>query len=511
MKGQRQVLLACAAAALCVAAPSSARTFDGPAPTAEYDVGYASPHALRVVGGHVDGRIPALRIVRVRMSAAQAANAGRARGIRFVQRVRRRVDETEPGLQAATGKTSAWEWQFAATHEDTVPDSVLRAASNVTIAVVDTGADLTAPDIAAKSPTVWNERTGTTDVHDTIGHGTFVAALAAGSDTNNEGIAGFGGDAKLMIIKAGAGDGSLTDADEASAITYAVDHGARVINLSFGGTTTTITEKNAIDYAASHGVLIVAAAGNEHLVGNAAFYPAALLQPLGSKGVGGVGLAVGASTDSGAAASFSNTGTYISLAAPGVGVFSDVSSLSSSSVFPRVALPGSQAGLYGYGSGTSFAAPEVAGAAALVMAANPDLGPADVARVLKESASGNGAWTPDLGFGVINVGAAVALASGTKAAAAVSGLRLSAHVARKRVVLTATLSSQTPAVSSAGRPVAFERKVHGKWQRITTVRTDGAGHAVARLAKAKSAMIFRARWVGADDLTAAMSKTLTVR
>ena len=514
MKGQSRVLLACAAVALFVTAQASARTFDGPASTAEYNVGYSGAHALRVVvaraDGVVDGRIPALRIARVRMSTSDVARASDVRGIRFVQLVRRRVDETEPGLQAATGKSAAWEWQFASAHEDTVPDQVLRAASAVTIAVIDTGADLSAPDIAAKSPAVWSQRSGSTDVRDTVGHGTFVAALAAGSVTNGEGIAGFGGDAKLMVIKAGAGDGSLTDADEAAAITYAVDHGARIINLSFGGTATTTTEKNAIDYAANHGVLIVAAAGNEHLAGNPSFYPAALLQPIGSKGVGGVGLAVGASTDLGGRASFSNTGTYISLAAPGDGVFSAVSADSPASAFPRVALPGSLHGLYGYGSGTSFAAPEVSGAAALVMAANPQLGAIDVARVLKESASGDGTWNSDLGYGVINVAAAVALATGTKAESAVAGLRLSARVAKKRFALTATLSSQLPAVPSAGRAITFERNVHGKWKRITTMRTDAAGRAQATLVRAKGATKWRALWAGADDLAAATSKTLKV-
>ena len=125
-----------------------------------------------------------------------------------------------------------------------------------------------------------------------------------------------------MIIKAGAGDGSISDVDEAAAISYAVDHGARIINLSFGGTTTSTTEMNAIDYATSHGVLVVAAAGNHYLNGNQTIYPAALVQPLESKGTGGTGLAVAASTDTGARAAFSSTGTYISLAAPGDGVFS---------------------------------------------------------------------------------------------------------------------------------------------------------------------------------------------
>src|SRR5205814_7488323 len=116
---------------------------------------------------------------------------------------------------------------------------------------------------------------------------------------------------------------------------------------SLGGPSTTSTERRAIDYAATNGVLIVAAAGNEFQSGNPVEYPAALLQPLGSKGVGGRGLSVGASTTSGSRASFSNTGTYVSLVAPGENVFSALSTSSSTSNFPRVALPGSLSGLYG--------------------------------------------------------------------------------------------------------------------------------------------------------------------
>ena len=178
-----------------------------------------------------------------------------------------------------------------------MPDWVLRAASAVTIAVIDTGADLSAPDLAAKNPVVVQPRaTGRATCATRVGHGTFVAALAAGSVTNGEGIAGFGGDAKLMSSRPERATARFTDVDEAAAIAYAVDHGARIINLSFGGTTTTATERSAIDYAAAHGVLVVAAAGNDYASGNPALYPAALVQPLGSNGVGGIGLAVGAST-----------------------------------------------------------------------------------------------------------------------------------------------------------------------------------------------------------------------
>ncbi len=122
--------------------------------------------------------------------------------------------------------------------------------------------------------------------------------------TNGDGIAGFGGDAQLLVVKAGPGDGTFTDVDEAAGITYAIDHGARIINLSFGGAGTTSIERNAVRYAIDHGALVVAAAGNEFGRGNPVEYPAALLQPVGSDGAGGAGLSVGASTQTGHAGPF---------------------------------------------------------------------------------------------------------------------------------------------------------------------------------------------------------------
>lgn len=157
-------------------------------------------------------------------------------------------------------------------------------------------------------------------------------------------------------------------------------------------------------------------------LGNPVEYPAAHLQPEGSKGRGGRGLSVAASDMAGRRAGFSNTGSWISLAAPGESVFGAVSSASSPSAYPRVPLPGSTAGLYGFASGTSFAVPQVAGAAALVWAANPALSATEVAEILKETASGHGTWNSELGFGVIDVASAVAKAQGGDVDG--SGLRL---------------------------------------------------------------------------------------
>jgi subtilisin family serine protease len=269
--------------------------------------------------------------------------------------------------------------------------------------VIDTGADLLAPSLAAKSPMTWNVVDGGGTVHDAVGHGTFVASLAAGAVSGASGMSGFGGDARLMIVQANRGATEFTDLDEANAIVWAVDHGANIVNLSLGGPQTSQVERNAISYATQHGVLLVAAAGNSAEQGNSTVYPAAL--------IGTTGLVVGASTTLGARASFSTTGSYVDVLAPGVDVLGALATGISSTYFRPVALPGAIGG-YAYGSGTSYAAPEVAGAAALVWAANPSLDAAGVAATLEGTAAGQGVWTKDLAFGTVDVAAAVQRATG---------------------------------------------------------------------------------------------------
>jgi subtilisin family serine protease len=399
-------------------------------------VGYSSEGALRRAvaqsGSRVVRRIRALHVAVLRTPPAAARVLDGLSGIRYSERPVLRRELVDPAVVPAPVAGGAYEWQYAAARENLVPASVARAASAITVAVIDTGADVSAPDLAAKTPATWSVRGNSSDVTDTYGHGTFVSSLAAGSTTNAEGVAGFGGDAKLLAVQASAPDGTFTDVDESAAIVYAVDHGAKIINMSFGGPATSPAEQSAISYAAAHGVLLVAAAGNSGQSGNQPSYPAALLQPLGSSGQGGIGLAVAASNLSGGRAAFSNYGSYISLAAPGENVFGALSSSADPGYWPRQSLPGSAAGIYGYGSGTSFSSPEVAGAAALVWAANPGLRATEVAEILEQSASGRGGWNQDTGYGVLDAAAAVARAQGTSVAVPTvslggtrSGLRVS--------------------------------------------------------------------------------------
>ena len=241
--------------------------------------------------------------------------------------------------------------------------AAVRETTLVELAVIDTGADLSSPALRGRHPLTYDVLTHRTNVQDVNGHGTLVASIAAAAS----------GDARLLIIKAGSSSGAFSDANEATAIRYAVDHGAKVINVSIGGPTTSRTERSAVAYAIAHGVLLVAPAGNGY--GTTATYPAALL--------GNAGLAVAASTQSGAHAAFSNSGPWVSIAAPGEN---------------------------GSASGTSLAAPLVAGAAALVWSVRPSLTARQVVSILEETASGDGMWSPELGWGVVDVAAALARA-----------------------------------------------------------------------------------------------------
>ena len=500
---------------------SSAQILAPETAVVSYRSGAALRRALRRYPARIVRRLPDVRSVEVRPADPNAFAAGvrGLSGIASVETPEPRFSAGEPGLTAMYSAGIPYQWQYAATRATDVPDDVLRAASSVKIAVIDTGADVTAPDLAAKSPETYNIFNGGADVRDVHGHGTFVASIAGGSVSNGEGIAGSGGDAQLLLIQTGRSDGSFTDVDEADAIVYAVNHGAKVINLSIGGTETSSVERKALDYAGDNGVLVVAAAGNEFEAGNPVEFPAALLQPVGSKGRGGIGLSVGATTKSGARASFSNTGSWISIAAPGENVLGAVSSDSKARNWPRYPLPGSTHGLYGFASGTSFAAPQVAGAAALVWAANPALTRDQVSWILKRTASGDARWTKGLGYGILDVGRAVATARNggqiVPPARAFSALRIAGpgrrHMRRTRIRIRARLRSQLSAISPAGRRVSLQVRRNGRWYRVARARTKAGGRVMLRARLRPGRYVLRVKYAGAPELTAATSGRLLVR
>src|SRR5256884_2485393 len=179
---------------------------------------YRSPQALKTLlartGFKVTRNLPALHSVEV---------VGATVGSRPVRRyLSSQPESTEPGVRDMYWAGVPYEWQYTAAHLDQVPDSVLRAAAKIKIAVIDTGVDLRQPDIAAKNPQVYSviHPKNRSDVRDYYGHGTFVASLAAGSVTNGEGIAGFRRDAQLLCVPVAHPDGSISHVDWAARIAY---------------------------------------------------------------------------------------------------------------------------------------------------------------------------------------------------------------------------------------------------------------------------------------------------
>lgn len=227
----------------------------------------------------------------------------------------------------------------------------------------------------------WDFFSGTNKPWDYDGHGTFVTGLIAARRDNGVGIAGIDPNAKIMVLKALNSFGHTRASFIAEAVLYAANHGARVINLSVGGKKTTRAEQKAIAYAVSKGVVVVVAAGNEG-VDVEDFGPASF----------DTVVTVAATDATDRRAPFSNWGRGIDLAAPGVDILSLrarrtdlMRDLPGTEYTPGSAFVGTDHRYYRT-SGTSFAAPIVAGTASLLFSRNPDLTAEQVVRMLLHSA-----------------------------------------------------------------------------------------------------------------------------
>ncbi len=257
----------------------------------------------------------------------------------------------------------------------------LPSMQEVLVAVIDTGVDSKHPDLAnsmwqnageigldingndKKSNGIdddnngyiddwqgWNFVDGNNNPADDQAHGTHLTGIIAAGVNNGFGIAGIAPNARILPVKVLDKTGYGSYDQVAEGIVYATDMGARVINLGFGGTGSSELLQNAVDYALAHNVLVVASAGND---GKATTY-----YPGGYPGV----LAVSAVDNNGYWANFSSSGDHISLAAPGLGIYSTT--------------PG---GFYRSMSGTSMAAAQVSGVAAL-LASQPQFADANTLR-----------------------------------------------------------------------------------------------------------------------------------
>ncbi|MGV3522929.1 MAG: S8 family peptidase [Candidatus Sericytochromatia bacterium] len=259
---------------------------------------------------------------------------------------------------------------------------------NVTIAVIDSGADLSHPDLQPNLVNGYNVLSqGQTPPQDDNGHGTHASGIAAAAGDNRIGVTGACPRCKLMPIKALDANGSGTGFDVAVGLIWAVDNGAQVINMSLGGEESDPTLERAVKYALARGSTVVVAAGNNST--DVPMYPAAL------PGV----ISVGSVDVSRARSSFSNYGTWVSIMAPGSQILSTMPmgtvSMNTTEGYRNE---------YDLMDGTSMAAPMVAGVVGLIKSRYPQLSPAQIKTRIEGTAIdlGGGGFDPEYGNGMID-------------------------------------------------------------------------------------------------------------
>lgn len=255
---------------------------------------------------------------------------------------------------------------------------------SVTIAVIDSGVDLDHPDLVHRLQKGYNVLADNDIPQDDNGHGTHVAGIIASEPNNHEGIAGITWFNPIMPIKALNNEGYGTSFDVAKGIRWAVDHGAKVINLSLGNYQTSTLLQEAVRYAYDHDVVLVAASGNDR--SSQPSFPAAYPEVL----------SVGAINPDGSSAEYSNYGTYLDVVAPGTNI-------------PSTFLGHHYAAL----SGTSMAAPHVSALAGLIRSLNPKLTNKQVMQIITRTTVDLGPIGKDayFGHGLINVYRALELAN----------------------------------------------------------------------------------------------------
>ena len=311
-----------------------------------------------------------------------------------------RVDSADQDIShlaktSINDEDASLQWQLSFSQAFDAWD-IAKAQGSVTVAVIDSGVDTDHPDLVdnllldhAKNTTT--DAIGASAVEDTMGHGTSVIGVVAASANNEIGVAGVSYNAKVLPVKAVSDSGKLYNSDIIEGLTYITDlkqnssdkdmKNIRVINISCESNYTSESYKRAVEQATDAGILVVAAAGNGN--GGSVKYPAAYDVVVGVSSLKESSDAAGV-----VIAPTSNIGPEIDLCAPGAQVYTTKYNST-----------------YGYRSGTSFASPMVAGAAALLFSINMDATPDFVETVLEESAFDLGTEGKDdlYGYGAVDM------------------------------------------------------------------------------------------------------------
>ena len=334
---------------------------------------------VRGLGGEVTVAYQHFAMLAAELPQPAVARLQRNPRVRFVERdqVRQAISQTLPWGVEHIGAALAWSTTEGAGAE---------------VAILDTGGGYDHPDLqyaggvnfygrnrdGSTAPSAWR---------DVNGHGTWTSGIAAAVN-NDIGAVGVAPAASLFAVKVLGNSGSGWDSDIIQGIDWAISTGRDVVSMSLGGPGYSTGLAEACELAWDAGIVLVAAAGNEG-DGNPATqeisYPAAYPNVI----------AVGATNQADDLASFSNTGSYVALSAPGVSIYSTY-----------------KKGRYATFSGTSASCPHVSGVAALVIAANPELTNSQVRWLLEQTAwdLGPEGWDPGFGYGLVDAAAAVAAA-----------------------------------------------------------------------------------------------------
>ena len=262
----------------------------------------------------------------------------------------------------------------------------LSTGAGQVVAVVDTGVQADHPDLVGKvlpgAEFISNPGLGCPagSAADCQGHGTHVAGIVAATTGNGRGIASLGRAAKILPVRVMGTDGSGSTATVAQGIIWAADHGATVINLSCAATSDDATMHAAVQYAVGKGIPVVAAAGNLREDGNKITYPGSYPEAM----------AVSATTKTRAIAAYSNSGSYVDVAAPGG---------SASSAAGENILSTARGGGYRELAGTSMATPYVSATMALLRAIAPTATPDQLQQLVQRTATDLGVKGRDNDFG----------------------------------------------------------------------------------------------------------------
>lgn len=303
----------------------------------------ARDSAVSALGGRFFDSIPSLGADAVVFPALKAsAKQGGAEAVINALKKNPNVEYVEPNYIYSVnftpndpGLSQQWAWSRIQAFQAW---DVTQGSSSTVIGIVDTGIQRTHPDLDSKIVAGYDYVQNDNAPDDGNGHGTHVAGTSAAETNNGTGGAGTCPGCRLMPVRVLDNNGSGSLVNVANGINFAANNGARVINLSLGGTGST-TLQNAVNNAWNQGVFLACAAGNSNTSSTGSAYPAAYPNCF----------AVASTTSTDARSSFSNYGNWVEVAAPGSSIYSTWINSGYNTI-----------------SGTSMATPHVAGLAGLL-------------------------------------------------------------------------------------------------------------------------------------------------